>query len=645
MIFKHNIARLAGLLSIVLLISSCSDEIEIPAPENESPASEGVFDGYSISFALSLDPLGGRAIKDTPEELAHWENYIDPTKVRILFFTNGDKFLFESKSRWVKQLEDNLWQISVPLFTYGNDYYDGPNGEILEYNWEEIRRIITTEQFKIAALVNRPEMDYFDAYNVDGKTISALEPGWFYNVGPQWGPSNSIATTGVTSADAADVFDLHHCQYDPIYVNKSTSTGYYDFIMDWDDSNGKTWGGQYSADENTFYTSMGATSCWVSGNKKYIQNENDTTGFRFIVLPSAENPIPMYGIQRYEPIPPDKWIKGTTFNVSDGLKDTHYSDIGYEKKAISLLRSVVRLDLKIPKKVNNIEIEPEFVALVYLNINARCEPMNVWDPTDVVWDKNHNHSSSGKCKDQELIEEYGSPVTINLTTGNFKSTYSWFYGAWAWHGKWNFHNIGNILTDLKKKSEDSYPQIFNSIVQRNSTSIVHSKKTVESQKSLDQGNVTEYYGDNCYHYVAYVGERNITDPSSISTPGSTNINSATMIYWMFEYNGKVYSAPLTDYSTNPGVAYLLTQDYDGTIKATGGNKNFPEATYQNYITGAGGTAVTPAYNNWPLIRNHIYKITVGTKAGGDKTTTYSRSAGDVGLTFKSEDLHSHSISR
>lgn len=648
MIFKHKITRLAGLLSIVLLISSCSDEIEIPAPENDSPASEGVFDGYSISFALSLDPMGGRSISDPMEE---WENYIDPTKVRILFFTNDDKFLFESKSRWVKQIESNLWQISVPLFTYGNDFYDGPNGDILEYNWGKIREIITTQQFKIAALVNRPEMDFFPGYTTSGDMKGKVEPGWFYNVGPTWGPSNSIATTGVKDADVADVFDLHHCQYDPIYKNKSDDVGHYDFIMGWDDSNNKTWKSQYSKEENEFYTSMGASSCWVSGNTFYLQDDGKEPKYRFTILPSAENPIPMYGIQRYEPIPPDKWIKGTPFSVSKGLKDTHYSDVTYEKKAISLLRSVVRIDLLIPMKVNNNEIEPKFVALCYPNVNARCDPMNVWDPTDEVW--KNNHSSSGKCKDQKLIEGVGSVVRLDNTpktessSGNFRSKLAWFYGAWQ--DKWDFHNIsdekGNILEKLKEKSKDEYPQIFNSCIQRNGTSIVHSQNTKESQKSFDQGNVTDKYNDNYYHYVAYVGERNITDPSKLEQPAATGIAAATMIYWMFEYNGKIYAAPLTDYKTNPGVDNLITTTYSNIIP-DGSNGSFPVDTYQNYITGTtGGITPDEKYNNWPLIRNHIYKITVGTKAGGDKTTTYSRSAGDVGLTFKSEDLHSHSISR
>lgn len=652
MIFKHNIARLAGLLSIILLISSCTDEIEIPAPSEENPLTEGTFDGYSISFALSLDRMGGRAIEYNPEELARWENYIDPTKVRILFFTNEDKFLFESKSRWVKQIESNLWQISVPLFTYGNDYYDGPNGEILEYNWEEIRRIITTEQFKIAALVNRPEMDFFPGYTVYSDVNGEIEKGWFYNVGPTWGPSNSIATAGVNPANVADVFDLHHCQYDPIYKNKSDAVGHYDFLMGWDDSNGtKTWDNLYSADEDKFYTAMGASSCWVSGNTFYKQGGSDTS-YRFTILPSAANPIPMYGIQRYDAIPPDKWIKGTPFSVSDNLKDTHYSDVTYTKKAISLLRSVVRLDLLVPKTFNSQEIEPEFVALCYLNVNGRCEPMNVWDPTDEVWRKDHSVTGE-KCNDQKLIEEYGSVVRLDNTPktngspGNFRSKLAWFYGAWQ--DKWNFHNItddgGNILDKLKNKSKDSYPQIFNTCVQRNSTAIVHSKKTVEAQKSFDQGNVTEYYGDNYYHYVAYVGERNITDPSNLGSPAATGLSAATMIYWMFEYNGKIYAAPLTDYSKNPGISSLTTTDYGNTIPQNV-NSNFVAASYLNYITGASSAAVTPTYYNWPLIRNHRYEITVGTKSAGNTQTAYSRSeSASVELTFKSEDHHSHSISR
>ena len=199
--------------TILLLLFACTtltacidDDFYDSCEEDVIDIPEGIRKGYSINLTVTLDKMGGSTrAANIVNPLEEVENYIDPTKFRVLFFstneeTNEDKFLFESRSRWVKKLDSNSshseWLVSVPVFTYGNDVYK-INGKTVEWDWERIRTALTTNKFKIAILANRPELDWYPKF--DDVDVPAH---WYDNSGPHWTPED----TGVK-----DVFDLHHC--------------------------------------------------------------------------------------------------------------------------------------------------------------------------------------------------------------------------------------------------------------------------------------------------------------------------------------------------------------------------------------------------------------------------------------------------
>lgn len=566
-------------LGIGMLLNSCtSEDIIVPSEEEENL----FIDDFSLSFSVFLDKMGGeentRAFDD--DFLTEYENYIDLEKFRVLFFNSEDKFLFESKSRWVKKMsegEGSTWFVSVPLFTYGNED---------EWNWDGIRTQLTSGKFKIAILANRPGTIYFPDF--DDNTLG--EAKWFDNSGPNWTPDNSVC--GGTKIKT--VFDLLHSQWDPIYHSKGNTSGWsengYKFIM-----------GTNEAGELT----MSSTSNWVTVEK----SSTTVSGVRDFITPDFDHPIPMYGIQEYQQI--DNWEKGTTFNLERS------SD-----KAISMLRSVVKLELLIPK--SKVTTQPSYVAIAYPNVYARCEPINVWTPTDQLWAEAEKKASSGYCNEIDKIMSYG-PLCLttdaaNSTITDFQKRYSWFYGAWKEKWEWPLNNLNN-------NGVSGYPQIFNSCIQRNA--VVGARNTL--------------INDNTYwRYVVYTGERNISDTSKLNTLGNDGSGQPTVMYWMFNNGNKLYGIPITDYSLSGNPARSIAADTysSNTVKKVA----YLNDTYMQKVmtlTGSSNKQFLP----WPLVRNHVYRIYVGatnigtTKAGVE---TEPETLQDLGI--ECQDLHSESLS-
>lgn len=638
-----------------MALTSCTDKEYSLSGNKDYGIPEGIKEGYSINLIVTLDKMGGTGgmrAANNPIELEEIENYIDPEKFRVLFFDHEDKFLFESKSRWVKKLDPGSihseWLVSIPVFTYGNDVFDYEyedengthevNGE--EWDWETIREALTTNSFKIAILANRPELDYYP--KLSGIDIGAH---WYDNKGPYWYPKD----TG-----KKDVFDLHHCQYDPMYHGKSATDlneteagkytglgiGFYDFIMDdWNDKvNDK------NAEYYAMKPKMGATSSWVEHiNKKSlpedspsdmrIDKENNTNTYPYAILPSYEHPIPMYGIQKFAPI--TNWTKGTPFNVSD-LVGSGADE--YQFNTISLLRSVVRLDLLIPQA--SYPTRPNLVGLWYPNVYSRCEPMDVWTPTNLIWEKDHEND----CEWNDIMN-YGLTVSAKEDRGgtnaqgstkrnaddkfNFQNTISWFYGAWK-EKEWPFLNSeGQDLTPKDNPEGLSYPKIFNPCVQRNKfviSSICSDRENPEIPDAGIQGDVTHLYNDGYWHFVMYTGERNMIDVNRIPLQGAQTSYTVT---WMFKDcdRDQYFCIPIADYSkpqqyaTNcfgpykeadwDGSSNLPKESKDATRKATTQIMNYAN-NLRDYVT-------TRDEMPWPLLRNHIYRITV-TGPGPDKLT-------------------------
>lgn len=577
------------ILGALFILSSCHDDDLFDGTEQQE---EMFKDVYSVNLMVTLDPMSvsSNTAKE-PAEITKWENYIDLERFRILFFDDNDKFLFESKNRWVKQIDlnDNFssWYVSIPFGPFGNDSY----GEGKEYDWNAIRTHLTTKKFKVAILANRPAQLRYPGF-VDSNL--SLPSGVFDNDGPYWGPDD----TG-----KRDIFDLHHFQYDIIYKDKGNPKmkdgqydEMYDFVMDYTDKN---------------QPKMGSSINWVSFDNGDKDSEvlTSSVNMRNIKMPSAEHPIPMYGIQEFEPIPAQYWKEGTPFDLSNLPTDV-FPTVQYNYKSISLLRSCVRLDLRIPKSA--VSNAPQFVTLWYSNIYSRCEPMDTWTPTDQIWKTDHNNG----CE-WESILNYG-PISSDKAPGNgstkddYQKQISWIYGIWQ-EKKWPFKRVdGKTVTPVAATASTPYPHIFNPCIQRNKVIRCHN------------GDVTKYYNDGYYHWIVYTGERNCNDPNTLPDMVKNPYIACFVIGWKNKTSGDYYCIPLLDYKNNTDTD--VTKNISGVSPAV---SVFGPHNYDPSSTGSWPKAMDTYIGNlrskrganlpYPLLRNHVYRFTLTgkTRAGED----------------------------
>ena len=650
--------------TFLTMLGSCTSE-QLSVPE-ESPMDENA--GDVINITLTLDNMGGESsTRSTPSELTYLENYVDPRKVRVLFFDDDDKFLFESKSRWVKQLDPSSdhssWSVSVPLYSHGNDR------EEYEWEWDKIRTKLTSNKFKVAILANRPAYQYYP--DVDNGSFGDY---WFDNTGPNWTVKNSAVYEGA-DGDVKDVFDIHHSQFDPIYYNKSIENNggghAYDFMMGNCTQNGS------SRLDGQMPTSS-STSSWLDYSNGDKVRDPYGWGYRKSRLPSTDEPIPMYGIQEFEPL--TTWKKGTTIDLSREADGDRKAD-----KPISLLRSVVKLELLVPKGFG-VNGEHD-VVLFYGNWFTRCEPMDVWTPTDQIWKSDHGSTSSwseGDCE-WKKIWDYG-PIAKNGLSDNasdgvldYKKRMSWIYGLWRKKKGWSFGTTVNTYFDdtyklitTDEQIDATFPHVFNPCVQR-----------------IQRVYIDVTYTDDEYdHYVVYCGERNVNDPSNLTRPGNSGSGNSPVLYWTIisgkkdengQYTGKVervtannanayinaecahtFSFPIVDYKEGASVfnctreGILITDDLKdiqnqlsfptagpylwypaNSQKCVGCSVGAESAAFANgtgmgeYMRRVAGHSTDNQYYRpgdnaglysgkdipLPLVRNHVYRLTVGYTRG------------------------------
>ncbi|MCH5309548.1 MAG: hypothetical protein J1E58_06750 [Prevotella sp.] len=623
---KYNDIRYAILTLLLAFgaLTSCIDD-DLVLYEDGGVMSEGFTDGYAINLAVSLKQMGGTGTRAIPSslmsklavpELEEIENYIDPEKFRVLVFDHNDKFLFESKSRWIKQLSptgstNSQWLVSIPIYTYGND-------EQYNWDWEYIREALTKNKFKIAILANRPGLEWCPKFE-----DTDIKQGWFDNTGPHWGAEHTVwyAASSGNDVTPKDVFDLHHSQKDKIYHGKSwdedylgtSGEGFYEFVTTKDEKD---------------TLQMSSTSSWVDWGDN--DNAKDPNGWRYFVKPSREHPIPMYGIQEFAPIG-DRWIKGTPFNLSLLTNSQEGDTNPYEFKSISLLRSVVKLEFVMPKAQSD-NFNLEYLVMGYPNVYARCEPMDVWTPTDKLWAKSHEND----CEWNAIVN-YGP---ISRTTDNqvglrpYQERLFWLYGAWL-EKDWKFGSLGESLGEeglknllvqnapsFDNEGKPIVPRIYNSCIQRNN---------VVSCKNVDFS--TEDY----YHYVVYTGERNINDPSEVFNIGKSTSGAATVAYWGLILNNPaganngqdkpyiVYKVPLTDFTTSEDYTSLIkretvykdrnSQGFYYLDSNNNNNKKTGMQTGNQYYENLVQDVNNPTPKPWPLMRNHIYRTYVQPASG------------------------------
>ena len=643
-------------------VSSCIYE-EVPVEEeDETTVREN---GDVINITVTLDRMGGAQTKAvTAAYLEEIEDYVDPEKLRVLLFDSEDKFLFESKSRWIKQLDNtashSVWSVSIPLYSFGND-------SSYDWEWGKIREKLTTGQFKVAILANRPDREWNmgilkkDENNDDIPGEYHVLNGWFGSNGPYWTRKNSVVYDG-DDKDVKDVFDLHHCQYDPIYHGKNyyttlprANTTEVDYSNHNFDFYGSVTGPDNPEERDPERPLMGATSSWVDWGQNDDVRDPQGWKFRKNKYPDKEYPIPMYGIQSFNPL--SGWKKGTTVNLNRT-----------EDKPVSLLRSVVRLELVVPKDA------AAHVLLFYSNIYARCEPMDVWTPTDVLWTTPSTHATECEwtlVKDFGRMTIQGDPyrennlVTLGSIAGS-KQTYqerlSWLYGIWRKEKDWSFDNADtetkktyeiNSYFDKKypdkEGTEDRFVRIFNPCTQR----------------------VTALYVEKAYsdgindHYIVYTGERNVNDASNLGQMGNTGSGNPTILYWTLvddtektkiagsktKYYYQTFSLPIVNYSEAGAVAAVTHTGYVMKGQTPGnGTKEEPDTSENDDSSSTGmGLYLQDVHNNsiaakyWPLplLRNHVYQLTLG---GTTAVATRSGDAGKTDISVRLDHRYTEDIS-
>lgn len=605
---------------------------------SEDPASgsgedfniEAFSEGYSVAFDMLLDRMGGgyeTRADGIDARIEEWENYVNPEEFRILFFDAEDHFLFESKTRWFTSVASydggSRWRVGVPIFSYLSDSYDenistSPDYSVDEsYNWDRIMEIMRSQPFKVAILANRPSdiaVPQLSDLSADQRKVKK-----FGKNGPFWSPKNSIASyTDAELQDHGDdiktVFDLHHCQYDPFYENKNVGSAY-EFLFEYENE---------MMDDGTMKSVpfMGAVSSWFHPER--VRNYDGNNVRYFYRLPESQildvnekdddaNPIaknqyiPMYGIQQFDAL--TTWAKGTTYNLS---RQTGSQTGNYDYKSISLLRSVVKLELRIPwydEDGREVKVNNEWAQICASHPLARCEPMDTWTPTNELW---KDHKTSCEWLD---IRNYGLYTDLS---SDYTRKLSWFFGAWKEKG-WDFSSIN----DMPKETDPdvpSYPHLFNPITQR--MQIVF---------------ITDCYlpVPGKYHrWIIYCGERNMIDPNTPNNLGSDPFS----IYFRIEVtrpgrDKQIYYLPITDYSAkdkfgNPNPAKKYLTHHAGTCCTYTEEQITDVAKYPEHMNAycieIRDFAKQKDYINnykeifpYPLLRNHLYRLTVSFGNGDD----------------------------
>ena len=630
-----------------LALYSCTDDADLTMPEpNEdttdySGIPEEILNGYSVTFKMSLGPMGGEEFglttRATSTDLRDIEYFIDLEKLRVLFFVclddddnsgKSDIFLFESKSRWISMLNDNIssttdtWQVTSPIFTYGNNE---------EYDWDMIQDILKERPFKIAILANRPDKIRYSDFDTN-KSAQQQDPNLFTggefsfdNKGPIWGLEQSTQAIedykyakekkfkGVVSGNytfkGESVNNLHHCQWDPVYAFKNStekagSYQCYDFILKDPDA---TAAGTVNKNKNW----MGAVSYWTHWRKNpdtgkyYHDGSSKETKLNWYFWPDRDQGIPMYGIQKFNPL--TNWLKGTPFNISE--RQTGESG-QYARKNVHLLRSLARIDLIIPKKFGEVRIENGFdgdarkpneegTVLMYSNVFGRCEPLDVATPTEEIWAKEHGSTTSPDRCEFWNIFDYGPIInTTDTKTGvdYFLQRMAWFYGAWQEWGwfKDNKKNVNATYFDKFSSSMD-YPRIFNPCIQRNQYAYL-SNVMIEDSKE--------------YHFIIYTGERNINDPSKFT---EFKGGGAELAYFklIFKAEGnddfETYIIPLAHNSSQNANSFF-TNSLKNLHAELGATEKGAMATLSKKENGMHDY-------NWPIVRNHVYTFSVAGISG------------------------------
>ena len=353
------------------------------------------------------------------------------------------------------------------------------------------------------------------------------------------------------------------------------------------------------------------------------------------VAPSKEQGIPMYGVRQFEGI--KDWQRGTTHNLEGN---------------ISLIRSLAKVEVFIKTSFG----EPRHMYMRCMNRAARCEPIDVHTSTDFLWSDIHSTTSTdetGISTDDKpcewfRIQQYGP--AYQQSESSYPDWLSWFYGSWTNHDTDKYpaiywksdnnsanykydYNLGYWVSNGErtgwKGSNFSYnttlepPHIFNPYIYRS-----------DFCRFLYVGEEGEYR-----HYVLYMPEKYIDDPSTVgnvaSTPKVPHIeyrfhpkgnkdsgdDSSPQIteeeiagvaadpYSNSEYNlddNDCYRIYFTNYGFSSTSQNNNNVDYVTDVNPILHDKKVSNSTYDTYEQNRENLKY-----HWPIMRNHSYKLYVG----------------------------------
>lgn len=361
---------------------------------------------------------------------------------------------------------------------------------------------------------------------------------------------------------------------------------------------------------------------------EYIESRHLYDADRSAILPSKDYPIPMYGIQDFDPIG-EYWEPGVLFNLS---QFNNAQKEGYSYRSVSLLRSLSRVEVKLLKSA--FPQKPSHVFMRSMNRSARIMPVDFFTPTDIIWNgfnqsstsdvkRLQNYVAAGNLSEQHILEnskgvvqeeknimQYG-PIYIGNNTPqsgdkmiNYRRTTAWPFGIWEqqWGWNWNRENpaVGNFETykpgdsrDFTGQTVPEYPRILHTRISRSD----YCRMT-----EVDEGSDGQYW-----HYIMYIPEKNITDADE---PGDIN-DRPKIIHVELRFNGGPNAGKEGD---NPEENYV--DNFDDKL------------AYRLYFTEGGmahsgsfqfdGRGSWDAYEydldivkqHWPILRNHVYTFTV-----------------------------------
>ena len=386
---------------------------------------------------------------------------------------------------------------------------------------------------------------------------------------------------------------------------------------------------------------------------EYIESRHLYDVDRRAVLPSKEYPIPMYGVQDFDPIG-EYWEPGLLFNLS---QFNNAQKPGYNYRHVSLLRSVARVEVKLLKSA--FPQKPAHVYLRSMNRSSRNTPVDFFTPTDIIWNgfnssspndvkRLQNYIEVGNLDEQRIMEttpgvvqeeknimQYG-PIYIgtNANSGQsdkqkldeYRKTTAWPFGIWEhqWGWDWNRDNgvvdyfdtykVGDVRAHTGQAVPE-YPRILHPRISRS-----------------DYSHFAEVDDPQYWHYIIYIPEKNITDADN---PGNI-ADRPKIIHVELRFNG----GPEENFGKKDEDGKM--SDEDNFVD------NFDDKrAYRLYFTNGGraslgkfqwnGRDSWDAYEydldivkqHWPILRNHVYTFTVSGSLEHSGSVNFNVEAPDI----------------